>query len=728
MIYEVIVDISNSEVDRVFDYTAEFPVPVGSRVSVPFGRRTVEGYVLRAKEHSDYEQLKSILHILDEIPPITAEMLQILSYMKRRYHLRTIDVLRLFLPSEMRNGRVKERYKRLAKLVPSVADTLVLKANAVRQKELLTYLKEREFAYTEELGKRFGAAAVSGLVQKGAIEIETVRVQRTPYQAMPAQDKSVDLTEEQTHAVNEILGVKDGKTHLLFGVTGSGKTEVYLRVIRHVLDVGKTAILLVPEISLTPRMLQLFRMRFGSNVAILHSGLSAGERFDEWQRLRFGEAKIAIGARSAIFAPLENLGVIIIDEEHDSSYQSESNPRYDTHEVARERAKWNDCSLVLGSATPSLETFYEAQNGKIHLIELKNRVNRRPMPVVEIVDMAQELRSGRKGSFSGALLQSLTEVIQNGDQAILFLNRRGYSSFVMCQRCGYVAKCRDCDVSLTYHAEENVLQCHYCGKKYYMLRCCPDCKNESLRQGKIGTEKVVHELNRIFPGVKVLRMDNDTTTSKESHFNIINAFANHEAQILVGTQMVAKGHDFPDVTLVGILDADQSLYHADYLSNERTFQLLTQVEGRCGRDKKSGTVVLQTYSPSHFVLRLAALQDYRTFYQKEINMRQASGFPPFTTLVRLLYSDESEQNCVSVLNEQFSMLQELQKLNTVQFPVLKKMKAPVHKIEKKYRYQIVIRLERTASEDLLQRIYKISDRRSVKSVSVFTELNPQNMN
>ncbi len=727
MIYEVVVDISNSEVDRVFDYRSDVPVPVGSRVLVPFGKRVLEGYVLKEKESSDQppEKLKSILKTVDSFILLNEEMLQLTEFMKRHYHLRTIDILHLFIPSQMRNGKVKELRKRVVSLSADAEMIFPeLKPNAHKQRELVGYLRDNGKTFAEILTEQFGNAALNALIAKGFVSVEMQKVNRIPYKGLAEENKDVELTKDQVSAV-ETISHAAGE-YLLFGVTGSGKTEVYIRLIQKTVSEGKTAIFLVPEISLTPKMLKIFRTRFGKDVAILHSGLSAGERYDEWMRLKTGEARIAIGARSAIFAPLKNVGVIVVDEEHDGSYQSESNPRYDTLKIAEFRRAYHNATLVLGSATPSLETFYRSQKGEITLVALNNRINRRPLPKVEIVDMATEVRAGNRGFFSRALTEALRETVKKGNQAILFLNRRGYSSFVMCQKCGYVAKCTDCDVSLTFHAEENVLQCHYCGKKYYMLHQCPNCKSEILRYGKIGTERVVKELETLFPNTKILRMDNDTTSSKESHFQILNAFETHQAQILVGTQMVAKGHDFPDVTLVGILDGDQSLFYADYKSGERTFQLLTQVAGRSGRDTKSGQVILQTYVPKHYVLLLAAQQDYLGFYRKEIGLREASGFPPFTVLIRILYSDENEQNCIAVLNEQFGLLQELKSRNE-SILSLKKMKAPVKKIEKKYRYQIVLKLA-DEEEALLEKIYRISDLKHIKSVTVFTELNPQNMN
>ena len=728
MIFEVIVDIANSEVDRVFDYVGVDGVFVGSRVLVPFGGRKIEGFAIGQKEHSDVDdsKLKSIVAPLDDFVAVTPEMLELMRFMTGRLHIRLIDALRLFVPAQMRGGRIGELKKRVVFPVLPLDEAVErLSKSAKNQRALLEFLASEEKSDYTLLGEKFGFGTVKKLAEKGLLTVSEVKKGRVPYKNLCGEKQSFVHTDEQKSAIETIINGTENE-FLLFGVTGSGKTEIYMSVIDYYLSQNKTAVMLVPEISLTPNMLRLFRSRYGEQVAMLHSGLSAGERFDEWLRLKRGEAKTALGARSAVFAPLENVGVIIIDEEHDASYQSESNPRYITSEIARFRREYNGAKLVFGSATPSVETFYKAQNGEIKLITLQNRINKRPLPEVEIVDMAMELRNGNKSFLSDRLYDELKSTIKEGNQAILFLNRRGFSSFVMCTKCGYTAKCEDCDVSLSYHADENLLKCHYCGKRYRMFDLCPECKSPFIRQGKIGTERVVNELKKLFPGVGVLRMDFDTTQNKEAHLKIIEAFANHEAQILVGTQMVAKGHDFKDVTLVGILDADQSLHFEDFRAGERTFQLLTQVSGRCGRDVKSGKVILQTYSPKHIVLRLAAKQDYLGFYAKEINIREATDFPPFATIVRILYSGENEQNAISTLNAQYAMIQELRKSRD-DILFANKMKAPVRRIEKKFRYQILMKIKGDMTEELSDKIFAVSDMKQHKDVGVFVERNPQNM-
>lgn len=731
MIYSVIVDVSASEVDKIFHYKGE-NYPIGSRVLVNFANRNVEGFIVGQQQTADVplEKLKSIIKPLDDFPAVSQDLLQLGLFMRKQYNLRWVDVLRLFIPAEMRGNRVKTLSKKVAQLAVgcNVQDVLnSLKPNAVRQRDLVIFLCENGATLCEKLNAQFGNGALKALEEKGFVSTFEMAVRRTPYKGLAVQSPvKHQLTEAQQNAVKTILQGFSGK-FLLHGVTGSGKTEVYLTVIEKIVAEGKTAIMLVPEISLTPNMLRRLRERFGNTVALLHSGLSVGERYDEWLRLKTGEAKIAVGARSAVFAPLENIGAIIIDEEHDASYISDFNPRYDTIAVAKYRATQNGAALVLGSATPSLVSFHEAQQGQLQLISMPERINKKPLPQVEIVNMAKESAAGHKGIFSRLLLMRLTETIRDGNQAMIFLNRRGYSSFLMCTKCGYVAKCSDCDVSLTVHREDGMLKCHYCGKKYYMLTKCPNCHENSFRQGKVGTQQIVQLLQQGFPGVKILRMDADTTRTKEGHAKILDAFAREEAQILVGTQMIAKGHDFPKVTLVGILDGDQTLHHDDFLACERTFQLLTQVAGRSGRSTADGKVVLQSYTPDHYCLSFAAKQDYLGFYRREINVREISGFPPFTEIVRILYQGEDEKSCIDALTEQYAKICNLKTENPSAFLYLDKMRCPLKRAEKKFRFQILMKLSKENLEETLQQVYSVCNQKTKGGVSVFAERNPQNL-
>ncbi len=719
MICEVIVDIAHSEVDKIFDYVCDAPVQAGARVAVPFGRSAATGFVVRVKETSDYpaEKLKKVYRVEEGTPAVNAECLALAQAIARRFRVPLALCLRLFIPPEMRTGKVSETYRTFVRFVQDVPTK-----NAPQQAACLQYLKEHGEADAARLREQFGAA-VNALEKKGAVAFEKRRVLRDPYKGMEGKERGHALTLAQRRAV-EAIGNTQKTVTLLHGVTGSGKTEVYLTLIADALAAGKTAIFLVPEISLTPQMLSQLRARFGSAAAILHSALSAGERFDEWQRLREGSARIAIGARSAVFAPVENVGVIVLDEEHDGSYASESAPRYNTFDIALLRAKHNGCKLVLGSATPSVETYKRALDGEFALVRMPERINARPLPDVQIVDMRREVRRGNPSPFSAALRERLARCLDEGQQAILFLNRRGYSQTVLCRDCGYVAKCEQCDVSLTYHSEENCLKCHYCGARYKMLEACPSCGGRHIYYSGTGTQRVVGELKKLYPSARILRMDNDTTGGKEGHYRILKQFSQREADILVGTQMVAKGHDFPLVTLVGILDADMSLHFPDYRSNERTFQLVTQVAGRSGRGSEKGDVILQTYDPDNPILRFAAAYDYEGFYRHEVNMRAATMFPPFALIVRVMVSAAEERAALGALREVYEKLQAVYMEASGDFLFFNRMHAPIKRIQGRHRYQVLMRL---TTRRLLARIYEIVSGVKYKDVLVWVEENPSNL-
>lgn len=731
MIAKVIVDISVGEVDRVFDYRASGGVERGSRVSVSFGNRNVEGYVIGLSETTDvpFEKLKDISSVLDDRPIISDEFLQLCDYMTERFHLRKIDVFRLLLPSKMRGGRVKALEKNIVYINPEYAETdpnLFIKKSAAAQMEVFEFVSDAGSAEQSYLNANFSASAVRNLINRGVFGVRTEKVFRTPYNSIVQKDNTVVLTEEQRKAADGIIN--SDRPTLLFGVTGSGKTEVYLDCIERTLAGGRTAIMLVPEISLTPQVMRIFRSRFGDAVALLHSGLSDGERFDEWRRLITGQAKVAVGARSAIFAPLSDVGLIVIDEEHDTSYSSESNPRYITRDVAFFRAKYNGAKVVMGSATPSVESYYNALNGRYSLLRLPHRVNKREMPEIAIVNMCKEVTYGNSGMFSAQLVNALDECIKAGNQAILFLNRRGYSSYVMCKKCGFVAKCDDCDVSLVYHKEENVLKCHYCQRRYAMLDLCPNCKSPHIRQGFMGTERIAEQVLKMFPGARLIRMDNDTTRTKDAHLKLLGDFAGGKADILIGTQMVAKGHDFANVTLVGIIDADMSLHFSDYRAVERTFQLITQVAGRAGRERKPGKVILQTYTPGHYVYKYAVAYDYESFYEKEINLLQTTGFPPFTEILRVLISCEDEQTALDATKYAKDKLTELSERNPDEFVYINAMRAPKKRIQTKYRMQVLMRLK-PDRDKLRSEVYGIADAVSARfpKVVCFTEINPNDL-
>ena len=721
MYAQVIVDIAHSQVDRVFEYSCPPETEVGCRVKVPFGGRILEGFVIGLSDTPsfDAQKIKAVYEVYDEQPALVPECFSLMNFIAERYRVPKAASLRLFIPSEMRLGKVSEVYK---KFIRATGEQGEIRASAKKQLAALGELKDGDSEFTPFCLK-YSRSAVNSLIEKGLAEVYKIRRNRTPIPEEGGEEQGKILTPAQRQAV-EYITASPKSVQLIHGVTGSGKTEIYLTLIARQLAEGRSSIFLVPEISLTPQMLSQLRRRFGSRAAIMHSGLSAGERFDEWWRLRSGEAKIAIGARSAIFAPLENLGVIIIDEEHDTSYNSETAPRYSTIEIAKKRAEYNGCKLVLGSATPSVESYIEAREGRYGLVTLTERINGKPMPEIEIADMRRELRRGNPSNLSRALRAELEEALSSGNQAIIFLNRRGYSQTVICTDCGYVAKCENCDVSLTYHSEENCLKCHYCGARYRMLDACPECGGRHLRYSGTGTQRVVAELKELFPSARILRMDNDTVTGKDGHYKILRRFADREADILVGTQMIAKGHDFPSVTLVGILDADMSLHFSDYRSGERTFQLITQVAGRSGRAGAKGKVVLQTYSPDNYILRFAVNYDYIGFFENEIKMRKAALFPPYSLICRVMVVAEEDKAALEALKTAYFAVEELRAADPNEFIFLNKMHSPIKKIQGKVRYQVLMRLR---SDKLLSRIYDIAAEASSPSVLVYIEENPVNL-
>lgn len=727
MIAEVIVDLTNSNVDKVFDYTfnEEHNIEVGSQVLVPFGGRKIEGYVISIKDKSSYDKakLKSIIKTLNAQPVLNYHLVQLSFFMKRKFHLRLADTIRLFLPPQVRSG-MKTKVQNDVFLNENF-DISTLKSNAVKQIGVINFLKENPSANIISLNKQFSSESVKKLISIGALNVVSKEVYNIVKSEFTVEHKKIELTAQQKEVINAINSLKTG-TFLLHGVTGSGKTEVYFNCIKSVLDAGKTAIMLVPEISLTPQMLARFRNKFGDKVAILHSMLTPRERFDEWNRLKIGTAKIALGARSCVFAPLEKIGVIIIDEEHDQSYFSENNPRYHTHEVAKFLAKEYNCPLILGSATPSIESYYNAKTGNYKLLELPNRPNNRELPKVQIVDMLSEIRNGNSGVFSTVLLEEIKKCIDDNKQAMIFINRRGYSSFVMCRECGYVPKCDDCDVSLVYHKEDGMLKCHYCNKRYKALTNCPGCGSESIRFGAVGTQKIVEELQETFKGVKILRLDNDTNVDGQTYVKILEEFNHTTPAILVGTQMIAKGHDFNNVTLVGVVDADLSLHFNDFRATERTFQLITQVAGRAGRSVHEGKVVLQTYFPKHYVYRCVANYDYLRFYEKEIGLRESTHYPPFTRILRVLVSGEDEAKTTDVLKDVFDKIKTIKSEHSNEFLYLQAMKCPKKRVQRKYRYQVLTRFFAKNEEILLQKTFD-SITNNYKDVTVFIEINPQNL-
>ncbi|MGX7380116.1 primosomal protein N' [Bacillus sp. ESY92] len=609
-----------------------------------------------------------------------------------------------------------------------------LKKNAVKQKALLAFLlQSNETTFlAKDLQQQTGASSqtIKALIQEGLLTESYEEIYRDPYRDREFTPSTpLDLTTEQAEAAKPIhQAVSDDKheTFLLHGVTGSGKTEIYLQTIDHVLQKGKEAIVLVPEISLTPQMVQRFKERFGSNVAVLHSGLSTGEKYDEWRKIHRKEVKLVVGARSAVFAPFENLGMIIIDEEHESSYKQEEMPRYHAKDVAIERAGRHQCPVVLGSATPSLESYARAKKGVYTLLTLKRRVNQQQLPHVSLIDMREELRNGNRSMFSEELMLRLKEVLERKEQAVLFLNKRGYSSFVMCRDCGYVEQCPHCEISLTYHRFQKRLKCHYCGHEAPVPAECPECHSEHIRYFGTGTQRVEEELTKVLPEARVIRMDVDTTSRKGAHEKLLTSFGNKEADILLGTQMIAKGLDFPDVTLVGVLSADTSLHIPDFRSSEKTFQLLTQVSGRAGRHEKAGSVIIQSYTPSHYSIELTKQHDYEAFYEQEMLHRRHQSYPPFYFLAMVTVSHGEVTKAAHVTDKIVQFLKMNCAPNT---RILGPAASPIAKIKDRYRYQCVIKYKR--ENELASLLRKIQDHyqkeMEQKQLMISIDMNPYMM-
>ncbi|WP_141992202.1 primosomal protein N' [Bacillus sp. B4EP4a] len=648
---------------------------------------------------------------------------------------------------EMQNGNLELVYnvknrlnKKTVRVIKSLLSPKELKemasamsSHAKKQQELLQYfIEHQEPIPLKELLELINTSSgtVKSLVAKGALAEMDQEIYRDPYENRVFEKSTpFTLTAEQTAAlkpINEKIHHDEHDVFLLYGVTGSGKTEVYLQAIASVIEKGKEAIMLVPEISLTPQTVKRFKERFGEQVAVMHSGLSVGEKYDEWRKIHRKEVKVVVGARSAVFAPFENLGLIIIDEEHESSYKQEETPRYHARDVAVERAKSYKCPVILGSATPTLESFARAKKNVYKLLTLSQRMNKNALPAVDIVDMREELRTGNRSMFSELLFTKLKDRLEKGEQTVLMLNKRGHSSFVMCRSCGLVINCPNCDISLTYHRFNDIMKCHYCGFEEGMPSVCPECESEHIRFFGTGTQKVEEELAKILPEARVIRMDVDTTSKKGSHERLLNAFGEGKADILLGTQMIAKGLDFPNITLVGVLSADTMLHLPDFRSSEKTFQLLTQVSGRAGRHQLPGEVVIQTYTPEHYSIELSALQDFDAFYEREMHLRRQSHYPPYYYVVLITVSHEDLMKTVSVTEKITNYLGSRLNRDSI---VLGPVASPISRINNRYRYQCLIKYKR--EPDLNQHLRTLLEHYQKETaqnhLQISIDLNPQIM-
>ncbi|MBR6471310.1 MAG: primosomal protein N' [Victivallales bacterium] len=694
----------NLATGRGFDYQipAELrgKVVPGSRVTVPFRGQPRSGYVIRLKATSRF-QLESISALEDPMRQIPAPLLRLGDWICDYYCASHEAVIWNLLPAVVRKGEMQHRealYLDLTEKGQNLGSEEFARLTPKRQTVLRTFIRlGGSLPAKEALGAvDAGASVIEALVEDGWLQ-KTRRVQeRDPFtnlKVVPDQPKT--LTKSQQDALAAVTAEMDEpkpKPVLLFGVTGSGKTEVFLQAIAHCREQGKDAIVLVPEISLTPQTVTRFRARFGDQVSVLHSGLSDGQRFDEWTKINSGRAHIAIGARSALFAPFRKLGLIVVDEEHESTYKQDTVPHYNARDVAVVRGALEHCAVLLGSATPSLESYHNCQVGKYRLVEMPQRVEAQPLPPIELVDMHQDsahLKDERKASFFSRRLEELIhDRLARKEQIIVFLNRRGFSTQLTCPQCGYTASCGDCSVTYTYHRKAEKLKCHLCGAEMDAPRKCPQCGSPEIRYGGFGTERVEAVTRACFPEAMVARMDSDTMTNAESYRKVLEAFGKRKIDILIGTQMIAKGLDFPNVTLVGIIQADIGLNVPDFRSAERTFDLITQVAGRAGRGDSPGRVIVQTCTPGNYALTCAQRQDFKDFYAQETPARETLGFPPFTHLVLLHFKSPDEERTAAAANRFMEVLQPLLR-SSVQ--VIGPMPAPIAKIAKFYRYQILLR-------------------------------------
>lgn len=720
MIAKVLVEINNINVDKTFDYIVPFEyiekIKIGMRVKVPFASRELEGFVLDlVNSVDDNYELKEIISIVDAEPILNNELLHLGKFMSKKYFSTLISCYQTMLPKALKAQNRTNINKKMIKYVELCSNSFPkLKPN---QEKIVEYLRINGKVKKEEVNK-ISVSGVNTLIKNGIIIESLIEEYRLVTKDINKEKGTFKLTVEQQEAKNKILSQTQSSVFLLHGVTGSGKTVVYMEIVEEMLKRGKDSIFLVPEISLTPQMVYHFKSRFGDEVAVLHSRLSEGEKYDEYRKIVEGKVHIVVGARSAVFAPFKNLGAIIIDEEHTTSYKQDNNPKYSAIEIAIERAKNNNAIVILGSATPSLETYARSIKGLYTLVELKHRVNTNNLPLVEIVDMSKEKHRG--SIFSSRLITEVNKRLEKHEQIILLLNRRGYSSFITCSNCGYTAKCPHCDITLTYHKTSNTLRCHYCGYADKMNDICPSCGEKAIKTLGSGTEKVEEEIKKVF-NARVIRMDLDTTSRKGSHEKIITAFKNHEYDILLGTQMIAKGLDFNNVTLVGVINADTSLMIPNYRSNEYTFQLLMQTAGRSGRGEKKGSVIIQTFNPEHYAITLASKHDYIDFFKQEMEVRRKLSYPPYYYLIYIKVIGK-DYNKISVESNKIASILTRELKNS---KILGPTTCSVFKLNGLFRFGIIIKYKKEEKmEEVLQSL--VNHYKGNQTVKVDIDVNPNN--
>ncbi|ACM60139.1 replication restart DNA helicase PriA [Caldicellulosiruptor bescii] len=720
MIAQVCINYQDANVDKVFDYLVpthlENSIEIGKRVYVSFGvsNRIVEGLVVGIKQTTDIEEnkIKCVLAVIDKFSIVSKEQIELAFSMKNYYALNLGEALSLVIPPFVSSKQIYnicakkcEENKNLDDDLKELYESILKKPVSINSK----LVKENK----EKIVKLF----LEGLLE---FDLKNFDTRENTEKNLPRVEPEFNLTEEQNKALNNIISAFDEggyRNILLFGVTGSGKTEVYIRAIQYVIEKGKSVIFMVPEISLTPQMIENVQSRIGNKVLVYHSKMKSIDRLNSWLAARNKEAVVVIGPRSAVFAPVKNLGLIIVDEEHEPSYKSEKSPRINAVEVAQMRAKINNIPIILGSATPSIEHYYYAKKGKYSLCTLKNRINK-TLPEVLIVDMKKEILEGNKSIFSRLLLSEIENNLKKGEQVLLFLNRRGYSPIVICRECGYVYMCKNCSISLTYH-KEGYLKCHYCGYKEEYKGVCTKCNSRYVRQYGSGTQKIEEEIKAYFKDARVLRMDSDTTSKKDATEQIVKKFREKEADILVGTQMIAKGLHFPDLTLVGVIDADILLNMPDFRSRERTFQLLTQVAGRSGREKP-GKVIIQTFNPEDYSIVFASKHDYESFYAQEMKLRKMMVYPPYSYVVNFVTVAREENMAKRGIEHVYALLKENEMENDMK--IYGPSENPIFKIENQYRYHILVKFKRAGQMISIANLIK--ERYNYSNASLIIDVNP----
>lgn len=734
----VIVDISHEKLDKTFQYgipdDIASEIQVGVQVDIPFGSRTISGYVVEITDIPEYDvsKIKPLIGVKAGSVAMESRLIRLACWIKKNYGSTMNQALKTVIPIKKKTKEIRKRTIHLIADDSEARDKLALyeaKHQTARARLLRELITEREIDYSVVTAKlNVSSTVIKALCDQNIVTVTDEKSYRNPVKHLERRGYDIVLNENQHMLVDEITGELDKgehHTYLLKGVTGSGKTEVYMELIAHTISQGRQAIVLIPEIALTYQTVMRFYNRFGDRVSIMNSRLSQGERYDQFERAKAGDIDIMIGPRSALFTPFSNLGLIIIDEEHENSYKSEGVPRYHARETAIEYARMCDASVVLGSATPSIDSYYNAQIGRYKLLELNTRVDDKPLPDCEVIDLRQELKNGNRSILSLRLQELMEDRLEKGQQTMLFINRRGVAGFMSCRACGYVVKCPHCDVSLSQHNNGRMV-CHYCGYEEPVPRVCPSCGSKYISGFKAGTQKIEQMVQKRFPQAKILRMDFDTTRTKDSYEKILQAFANNEADILIGTQMIVKGHDFPNVTLVGVLAADMSLHISDFHAAERTFELLTQAVGRAGRGKEPGQAVIQTYAPDNYAIQAAKRQDYEEFYNKEIEYRQMLYYPPVWNLLLIHIQSQNQYSNDRAAEELFKCCEAYIKRLDQKLQLVGPTDAAVAKVNDIYRKVIYIKTrEYDTLVDIKDNIEKyVKDNPAYRNVSVQFDFNP----